>query len=86
MDDGQWQYLTWPFGSGELKNDENVTCRCITSTLSCSEGECDGCFTPRFDLWCLTPLNNISVISWRSVLLVEETVVPPENYRPVVSN
>jgi hypothetical protein len=22
MDDGQWQYLTWPFGSGELKNDE----------------------------------------------------------------
>ena len=24
MDDGQWQYLTWPFGSGELKNDEKI--------------------------------------------------------------
>ena len=27
-------------------------------------------------------LNNISVISWRSVLLVEETRVPGENHRP----
>jgi hypothetical protein len=27
--------------------------------------------------------NNISVISWRSVLLVEETRVPRENHRPV---
>jgi hypothetical protein len=26
--------------------------------------------------------NNISVISWRSVLCVEETRVPGENYRP----
>jgi len=26
--------------------------------------------------------NNISVISWRSVLLVEETEVPGENHRP----
>ena len=29
--------------------------------------------------------NNISVISWRSVLLVEETVAPGENHRPVTS-
>jgi hypothetical protein len=29
--------------------------------------------------------NNISVISWRSVLLVEETGVPGENHRPVPS-
>ena len=29
--------------------------------------------------------NNISAISWRSVLLVEETRVPGENYRPVAS-
>jgi hypothetical protein len=29
--------------------------------------------------------NNISVISRRSVLLVEETVVPGENHRPVAS-
>jgi hypothetical protein len=27
--------------------------------------------------------NNISVISWRSVLLVEETRVPGENHRAV---
>ena len=30
--------------------------------------------------------NNISVISWRSVLLVEETGVPGENYRPAESH
>jgi hypothetical protein len=30
-----------------------------------------------------TTFNNISVISWRSVLLVEETGVPGENHRPV---
>ena len=30
--------------------------------------------------------NNISVISWRSVLLVEETGVPGENHRPVPSH
>jgi hypothetical protein len=30
--------------------------------------------------------NNISVISWRSVLLVEETGVPVENHRPVASH
>jgi hypothetical protein len=29
--------------------------------------------------------NNISVISWRSVLLVEETGVPGENNRPATS-
>ena len=29
--------------------------------------------------------NNISVISWRSVLLVEETGVPGENHQPVAS-
>ena len=30
--------------------------------------------------------NNISVISWRSVLLVEETGVPGEKHRPVASH
>jgi len=30
--------------------------------------------------------NNISVISWRSVLLVEETRVLRENHRPVASH
>jgi hypothetical protein len=30
--------------------------------------------------------NNISVISWWSVLLVEETRVPRENHRPAVGH
>jgi hypothetical protein len=30
--------------------------------------------------------NNISVILWQSVLLVEETGVPGENYQPVASH
>ena len=30
--------------------------------------------------------NNISVISWRSFLLVEETGVPEENHRPVTNH
>jgi hypothetical protein len=30
--------------------------------------------------------NRISVISWRSVLLVDETGVPRENHRPVASH
>jgi hypothetical protein len=30
--------------------------------------------------------NNISVILWQSVLLVEETGVPGENNKPVASN
>ena len=30
--------------------------------------------------------NNISAVSWRSVLLVEETGVPRENHRPVASH
>ena len=29
--------------------------------------------------------NNISVISWRSVLMVDDTGVPGENHRPVPS-
>ena len=30
--------------------------------------------------------NNISIILWRSVLLVEETGVPGENHRPVANH
>jgi len=30
--------------------------------------------------------NNISVISWRSVFLVDETGVPGENHRPAASH
>jgi len=30
--------------------------------------------------------NNISVLSWMAVLLVDETGVPGENHRPAVSH
>ena len=33
-----------------------------------------------------TTFNNISVISWRSVLLVEKIGVPGENHRPAASH
>jgi hypothetical protein len=33
-----------------------------------------------------TPFNNISVISWLSVLLVEETGTHSENHRPAGSH
>jgi len=36
-----------------------------------------------YGVWCLTSL---SVMSWRSVLLVEESEVPGENLRPVASH
>jgi len=35
---------------------------------------------------CNVTFNNILVISWRSVLLMEETGVPGENHRPVASH
>jgi hypothetical protein len=33
-----------------------------------------------------TTFNNISIISWQSVLLVEETWVPRKNHRPAASH
>jgi len=33
-----------------------------------------------------TTFNNISVILWQSVLLVEETGIPRENHRPAASH
>jgi hypothetical protein len=40
------------------------------------------CIYRGLGLWCSTN-NTISVISWRSVSLVEETGVPGKNKRPV---
>jgi hypothetical protein len=37
-------------------------------------------------VWYKATFNNISVISWQSVLLVEETGVPGENHLPVASH
>ena len=38
------------------------------------------------DMVLSTTFNNISFISWRSVLLAEETGLPGENHRPVASH
>jgi hypothetical protein len=41
----------------------------------------------RFDFWCFNAtFSNISAISWRPVLVVEEAGVPGENHRPWASN
>ena len=40
-----------------------------------------------FDFWCFNAtFSNISVISWRPILVVEEAGVPGENHRPWESN
>ena len=40
-----------------------------------------------FDFWCFNAtFSNISAISWRPVLVVEEAGVPGENHRPRASN
>jgi hypothetical protein len=46
---------------------------------------CDLSFGLRFMVFNAI-FNNISVISWWSVLLMEETRVPGENHRPVASH
>ena len=42
--------------------------------------------TPQIHRVMNVTFNNISVISWPSVLWVEETGVPRENHRPAASN
>jgi len=37
-------------------------------------------------MMCNSTFNNISVISWRAVLLEEETAVPDEHHRPVAGH
>jgi hypothetical protein len=45
------------------------------------------CKTKRFRIVMFNAtFNNIAVISWQSVLLVEETGVPGENHRPAASH
>ena len=63
-------------------------CSLKSSTIRnilCSSGD----FHSGTDLWFMVSnatFNNASVISWRSVLLVEEIGVPGENHRPVATH
>ena len=73
----------------ETNNNGNIYCTCSDShrknfiIFICTDEQWDklGCL---FVWWCLSPV--ISVISWRSVLLVEETGGPRENQRPFASH
>jgi hypothetical protein len=49
------------------------------------EGVCPPLDPPLVMVFKIT-FNNISAISWHSVLLVEETAVPGEKHRPVASH
>jgi hypothetical protein len=51
----------------------------VCDLIGCKEVHC-------YKSKCFTTFNNISVISWLSVLLVEETGVPGENHRPAASH
>jgi len=44
------------------------------------------CLDCRFGCGVKTTFNNISVISWQPVFLVEETGVPGESHRPIASH
>ena len=55
-------------------------CRCRSLSLEITQ-PLDGWF-----MLLSTTFNNISVIMWWSVLLVEETGVPRENHQPVASH
>jgi hypothetical protein len=66
-----------------------------TKSILCVTGEhTDYFLLPKEDIWIFGVLvmvfnatfNNISVISWQSVLLMEETEVPCENHRPATSH
>jgi hypothetical protein len=60
-------------------------CNCVTGYQKLANGNCQGRLLLHLFVFDAT-FNNISVISWRSVLLVEETRGPRENHRPVESH
>jgi hypothetical protein len=55
-------------------------------SLTCTESEKRQGIIRVRDMMFHATFNNISVISWQSVILVEETGVPGENHQPVASH
>jgi hypothetical protein len=71
----------------QFRKDLRISCMRFLSYagfLKFSELAIYTCSLKRFDISLFT--NNISVISWRSVLFVEETGAPGENHRPAASH
>ena len=65
-------------------------CENISGNRVCPHGTMEGGGCAHNSVWAVmvfnATFNNISVISCRSVLLVEETGVPGENHRPVANH
>ena len=65
-------------------------CFIISGDASENDFENDGSFDNKSehnkDMVFIVTFNNISAISWRSVLLMGQTGVPGENHRPVTSH
>ena len=82
-----WQELTWPFGSGELKTlwkldfmSYNKNFGCWSLIILESKRHTRGFRLMVFN----ATFNNISVISWQYILLMEETGVPGGNHWPAL--
>ena len=71
-----YSYLT------KIYEDRNILCRMRTINHLLVTEKGMGGWVMVFN----TTFNNISVTSWQSVLLVEETRVPGENHRPAVNH
>jgi hypothetical protein len=61
---------------------ENISCRFILTPYCTFVFSADGLWFMVFN----TTFNNISVISWWSVLLMKETEVPGDYHRPATSH
>jgi hypothetical protein len=57
----------------------------VTGKITLTKYICSAIFRVRVMVLNAT-INHISVISWMSVLLVEETGVPTKNHQPVASH
>jgi hypothetical protein len=59
----------------------------VTGKITLTKYICSAIFRVRVRVMVLSAtINHISVISWMSVLLVEETGVPRKNHQPVASH
>jgi hypothetical protein len=71
-------------------NKINITNEFLDIDIYFSQGKCNTCvYSKTYLIWFIVlnvTFSNISAISWRQVLVVEEARVPGENHRPWASN